>query len=78
LLFLNVVLDKITVHRGTLVVLRVFDVHIHSLIQEYFHLLLQKGVKLGLELLLRLLRAKTLMIDLLIVLFNSKSKDGLL
>ena len=52
--------------------------HVHSLIQEHFHLLLQERVKLSLELLFLLLCAEALMVNLLVVLFDGKSENGLL
>lgn len=54
------------------------DMLIHGLIQEYFHLLLQKCIEFGFELLFLLLGGQTFVIDLFIIFFDGQSKNGFL
>lgn len=51
---------------------------IHCLVQKDFHLFLKECVELCFELLFLLLGYKSLVVNLLVVLLDSKSKDGFL
>jgi hypothetical protein len=75
---LFILLERVSKEQITMegLVVSLFNLHVDGLVQKYFHLFLEESVNFSLELFLLLLCWKSLMIDLLVVLFNRKSEDG--